>query len=94
MKWHERRVEIVLVTRCETFVPSCEGSQGLETDSDKSRVPLVSNGFRQLTEMGLIKDRTVLGDRGQYCVRIVCDKLLMTGTITITGGVASLQVSQ
>lgn len=87
-------VRIALVTRYETFVPSCEGSQGLETDPDKARVPLVSNGFSQLTKMGFIDDRTVLGDGGQYCVCVVCEKLRLTSTVSITCGIASLHVSQ
>ena len=43
--------------------------------------------------MGFVDDWTVLGDGGQYYVCIVCEKLRLAGTVTITCGVASLQVS-
>lgn len=88
-----RTGQLILLLRQKVAIAFCQSGQSLKTNPYESHILLIGNRFGQCTDMGLVEDRAVFGDEGQYCLRIACQMLSMTRAISITHWVTFLQVS-
>lgn len=84
--------KIILLLRQKIAIAFCKSGQSLKTNSYESRILLIGNRFGQCTDMGLVEDRAVFGDEGQYRLCIVRQMLSMARAISITRWVTFLQV--